>query len=433
MERAADAPRRLNDCVREGFAEDRMPPISPRDANRATVLLVALRVGYAYNWFAIGPALPAIGLAFGVGPAGWGLLVAAFLVGAGLFQVPAGFLARRYGARVVSLVGVGLLAVGAGASAGAPNFPALLALRLIAGIGAAFFFSPAIGLVASLYPEGRRGVPVGGFSSAFSLGAALGILGSSVLVPVVGWRLALAFGGGMLGVLVLVAWAWIPRGAGPPDRAPPESKTPAALRFRGVWAIGFAFIGLEGGSFATGQFVVPYGETILGWSALLAGAVGMMFVLPSVVGGPVGGSVAERYRNHRTQFVAVTVAGAAVLLALPFAGVAAAVGIGIVFSFAYGFAYAVMYVLPHYWKNVPAREVPLAIGLFNSIQLAGGAAVSAIFGWVVSVRSYSVAWTFLAVVMVATLVALVALPPTAAASVDPPPAGAPAPAPGRAP
>ncbi|MGA8664181.1 MAG: MFS transporter [Thermoplasmata archaeon] len=403
-----------------------MPPVSTREANRATALLVALRVGYAYNWFALGPALPAIGMAFGVGPAGWGLLVAAFLVGAGLFQVPAGLLARRFGARTVVLAGAALLAGGAAVSALAPNYPALLALRLLAGIGAGLFFSPAIGLVASLYPEGHRGVPVGGFSSAFSLGAALGILGSSVLVPVVGWRLALAMGGGMLAVLTVTAWWLLPGSAGAPDRAPSTGRVPVAFRMRGVWAIGVAFIGLEGAAFATGQFVVPYGETILGWSALLAGAVGMMFVLPSVVGGPVGGSVAERYRNHRTQFVAVTVAGAAVLLALPLAGVLVAIGIGAVFSFAYGVAYAVMYVIPHYWRGLPAGEVPLAIGLFNSIQLAGGAGVSALFGWVVAVRSYSVAWTFLAAAMVVTLLALVALPATPARGDDPPAAAAPA-------
>jgi predicted MFS family arabinose efflux permease len=389
-----------------------MGAVSVREANRATALLVALRVGYAYNWFAIGPALPAIGLAFGVGPADWGILVAAFLVGAGLFQVPAGLVARRFGARIVSLVGVALLAGGALASAWAPDFLALVILRTLAGVGAGLFFSPAIGLVASLYPEGHRGVPVGGFSSAFSLGAALGILGSSILVPEVGWRLALAFGGGGLAVITAIATLLIPRAAGGPDRTPRTSRTPAALRFRGVWAIGLAFIGLEGAAFATGQFLVPYGEIVLGWSALVAGAVGMMFVLPSVIGGPVGGTVAERYRNHRTQFVVVTLAGAGVLLALPLAGIAVAVGIGVVFSFAYGFVYAVMYVLPHYWRNIPAGEIPLAIGLFNSIQLAGGAGISALFGWVVAVRSYSVAWTFLAVVMVGTLVALAALPAT---------------------
>jgi ACDE family multidrug resistance protein len=387
------------------------PVLSPRAVRRATILLIALRIGYAYNWFDVGPGLPAIGAEFGVGIADWGLLIAAFLVGAGLFQVPAGFLARRYGSRWLSLWGTALLAVGSLAGAFAPNFATLLALRLLSGVGAALFFSPAIGLVASLYPEGRRGVPVGTFSSAFSAGAALGLVGSSALVPLVGWRWALAVGGLALAVITLAAVLGIPRSAGAPTRDRPTAGWPAALRFRGTWVVGLAFIGLEGASFATGQFIVPYGETVLGWAALLAGGVGMMFVLPSVFGGPLGGSVAEHHSNHRTQFVVTTVVAASVLLTLPFVGWVGAIAIGTVFSFGYGVIYAVMYVLPHYWRSVPAGEIPLAIGLFNSIQLAGGAVVSAAFGWVVAEHGYSVGWWFLSGAMVVFLVALLALPP----------------------
>jgi MFS family permease len=192
-----------------------------------------------------------------------------------------------------------------------------------------------------------------------------------------------------------------------------------------VLALGVAFVGFEGATFATGQFVVPWGEVIRLWPAWLAGAVGSAFVLPSVVGGPVGGVVSERSMRHRTQLVGVTVAGAAALAALPIAGIAAALAIGSVFSFAYGFVYAVMYVLPHYWPELPAREIPLAIGVFNAIQLGGGALVSAVFGWVVQFRSYALAWEVVAVAQVATLVALLALPPTGG---DRRPAGA-APAP----
>lgn len=383
-------------------------------------MLIALRVGYAYNWFDTGPALPAIGAAFSVGPAELGLLVAVFLVGAGLLQVPAGILARRYGARLVSVAGVGLLAVAGAASAVAPSFDALLALRFAAGVGAALFFSPAIGLVASLYPPGRRGLPVGTFSSAFSAGAALGIVGSSLLLPVVGWRGALLIGGVVLGALALLALFAIPGTAG----AAPRSRTrtgrwPMALRYPGVWAVGFAFVGIEGAAFATGQFIVPFGESVRGWSILLAGAVGMMFVFPSVFGGPVGGSLAERYRNHRTQFVLATVTAAGVLTLVPLAGVVAAVLIGVVFSFAYGAIYAVMYVLPHFWTAIPPEEIPIAIGLFNSIQLSGGALLSFLFGWVVAVASYDAAWEFLAAMTVVTLVFLVALPATASAAGPP--------------
>jgi len=404
----------------------RTEPVAPGVALRATTALIALRVAYAYNWFDVGPALPQIGSTFHVGPAQWGVLVAAFLVSAGLFQVPAGFLARRYGSRSISLVGAGLLAVGGAASGAAPSFTALVSLRLVAGVGAALFFSPAIGLVASLYPPGRRGIPVGVFSSAFSLGSALGIVVTALVLPTLGWQLSLVLGGAILGVPTVVSLALVPRsvGAPPPRRPAPSRALPAGLRYRGVWAVGIAFIGLEGATSATAQFVVPWGESVQGWSIALAGVVGMMFVLPSFAGGPLGGRVAERHKNHRTQFLVATLVGAGVLALLPWAGLVVAIVVGLVFSICYGVIYAVMYVLPHYWREVPAEEIPLAIGLLNSIQLAGGAAVSAAFGAIVAATSYSVAWEALVGMTLATLVVLVFLPATESVSPAGPPASA---------
>ena len=112
-----------------------------------------------------------------------------------------------------------------------------------------------------------------------------------MLVPIVDWRAALALGGIGLGALTVLAVFAIPRAAGAPGPRPagPRPLLPAALRFRGVWAIGLAFVGFEGATFAASQFIVPFGEVIRGWSGVIAGTVGMMFVLPSVVGGPVGG------------------------------------------------------------------------------------------------------------------------------------------------
>jgi hypothetical protein len=119
--------------------------------------------------------------------------------------------------------------------------------------------------------------------------------------------------------------------------------------------------------------------------------------------------------------------GAAVLVVLPWAGVAAAIAIGTVFAFSYGIIYAVMYVVPLFWREVPTEEVPLAIGLLNAIQLAGGAAVSPLFGEIVERSSYAVAWEALAAMMVVTLVALVLLPATPAASDGPRGEGGPVP------
>lgn len=380
-------------------------------AHRATWVLIAVRAGYAYNWFTIGPALPAIGAEFNVGPAEWGLLIAAFLIAAGLLQVPAGMLSRRYGSRPVALAGAALLGVASIASALSPSFAVLVAMRVLAGAGAALFFSPAIGLVGSLFPEGQRGLPVGTFSSAFSGGAAAGVFFSAILVGVVGWRWDIALGGVALLLLTLGAFLVIPRSAGAPSRRP-APRVPRALKLGSLWAIGIAFIGLEAASFATGQFIVPYGTLILGWSAAVAGAVGIAFILPSVAGGPVGGMLAERSARRRTQFLVTSLVVTVLVIAIPWVGLVPMLFIGSVFAFCYGFIYAVMYVLPAYLPGLPSDEIPIGIGLFNSIQLSGGALVSWFFGWIVAVAGYTIAWTVLGLVVALPLAALYFVPRT---------------------
>jgi predicted MFS family arabinose efflux permease len=379
---------------------------------RATLLLIALRTAYAYNWFSIGPALPSVSAAFGVPPSAWGGLIAAFLIGAGALQVPSGLLARRYGTRSISLVGAALLGGAALASGFAPSYLALVALRGLAGAGAGLFFSPAIALVGSLHPEGRRGVPVGVFSSAFSAGAGLGVLGSALLIPWIGWRGSLLFGGVVLLALTLPSvWA-IPATVGQPPRTPPRRGLPFALRSPAVWAMGIAFIGLEGVSLSAGQYFVPFAESVHGWAPPLAGAIGALFVFPSFFGGPVGGRLTERSTRRRTQMALATAVPAALILLVPYAGLAGTAAIGIAFSVSYGMVYAMMYVLAPYLPGLPPDEVPLAIGLFNGIQLCGGAAVAFAAAIVVGTWGYSAAWTMLGVATLAPLAVLAWVPRT---------------------
>ncbi|MHB1434853.1 MAG: MFS transporter [Thermoplasmata archaeon] len=389
------------------------PPASP---GRSLAVLIALRIGYAYNWFNVSAALPGIGAQFDVGPGEWGLLLAAFLVAAGVMQVPAGLLSRRFGARALSLAGAGLLGAASLAGAFAPSFDALLALRAVAGTGAALFFSPAIGLVAGLYPEGKRGLPLGSFTTAFSAGAALGVFGSALLVSATSWPVAFLAGGIGLLVLTGVGAAVIPKSVGSPARRPASEESRRAvrdvLRSPALWAIGIAFIGLEGAAFATGQFLLPFGLAFRGWSPALAGAIEAMFLLPSVAGGPLGGPLAERSTFRRAQLlIGGSLAGISVVF-LPWAGAGAALAIGIVFAFTYGFVYSVMYVLPHYLPGLSSPEIPLAIGLFNSVQLAGGGLVALAFGQIVAASGYTVAWVALGFIVIGTLAAMLIVPRT---------------------
>ncbi|MHB8352293.1 MAG: MFS transporter, partial [Thermoplasmata archaeon] len=187
---------------------------------------------------------------------------------------------------------------------------------------------------------------------------------------------------------------------------------PAVLRSRAVWVIGFSFIGIEGASLAAGQFFVPYAEVSRGWSAPLAGIVGTLFVVPSLFGGPVGGWIAETFTNRRSQLAALTAGPSLLLVAIPWLSVAGVAAVATIFAVAVGMVYAIMYILPPYLPGIHDEDVPLAIGLFNGIQLAGGAVVAGIVGWVAATAGYDWAWGALGVGAVLTLVALPLLPAT---------------------
>jgi predicted MFS family arabinose efflux permease len=395
-------------------------------AGQATVALTALRILYAVNWFDIGPGLPAIGRDLGVGPGEWGLLLAAFFAGAGLLQVPAGLLARRYGTRSVAFGGALLLGAGALGTGLAPNFATLVALRAIAGAGSGLFFSPAIALVAGLHPEGRRGVPVGVFSSAYTLGAGLGVFAGALLLAPLGWRGVLFLGGALLLLMVPLAAAIVPKDAGgAPSASYRPRGVPRAFRSRGVWVLGVAFIGLEGASLSAAQYFAPYAEIVRGWAPALAGGIAALFVFPSFFGGPLGGWLTERFSNRRAQLALFTALPAAPLVLIPWLGPGPIAAIATVFAFSFGMVYAIMYVLPPYLPELPREELPLAIGLFNGVQLAGGAVVASIAGWAVATYGYSAAWFVLGGAALATLLVLPAFPRTGSRPYGRPPGSAP--------
>ena len=82
------------------------------------------------------------------------------------------------------------------------------------------------------------------------------------------------------------------------------------------------------------------------------------------------------------------------------------------FSVGYGMVYAMMYVLAYYLPNVETSDVPLAIGLFNGIQLAGGACVSLLMGEAIARWGYTPAWEALAAMVLLPLSLLLLVPRT---------------------
>jgi MFS transporter, ACDE family, multidrug resistance protein len=365
-----------------------------RRAGAAATLLVA-RAVYAYNWYDIGGVLPLVGEHFAIGTVDRGIVLAAFLVGAAVFQLPAGYVAMRWGSRATSIAALGVMGAFALASAASPSWVVLLLLRFGAGGGAAFFFAPALGLVTAYYPSGRRGFMIGAYNAAFSGGSAVGLFVSAFVGPLWGWAVPLGLGGALLLAVMAVAALTLPP---TPDEVRIASKqlvreSAPVLRSRGLWAVAVGGAGLWGGFYIAAQYFVNFAHAVHpGWSLAVAAAAPTVMIVVEIAGGPLGGWFGERSRDMRRGLVAWGVVAGIVLAAVPWLGLAAAVVAFAVLGFSAGVTFALLYLIPTYLPEVTGHVVALGLGLVNFVQILLGSAIALGFALIAAGPGYAWAW-----------------------------------------
>src|SRR5919107_214998 len=105
-----------------------------------------------------------------------------------VFLLTAGSLADRFGRRKLFLIGLTLFSAASGLCAIAPGSGALIAARIVQGLGAAVVFPSSLAILAEAYqgPDRRRAIGVWG--ATIGLAFAAGPLVGGLLVDAFGWR-----------------------------------------------------------------------------------------------------------------------------------------------------------------------------------------------------------------------------------------------------
>ncbi len=400
-----------------------MTELSRSERRAAATVLVLARIVYAFSWYNIGAVLPLVGKGLDASTGELGIVLGAFLVGAGVFQVPAGFWAMRRGYRSTSIFALALMGTFCLASAFSPNWIVLALLRFGAGAGAAFFFAPALGLVSSYYPVGSRGPVIGIYNSGFAIGSAIGLLGGALIGAFAGWQWALAVGGLALLVLCVGSAASLPplRMVGPPAdwKSAWKSGRPI-LTSRNLWALALGLCGAWAAFYIAAQYFVQFAKSVHpGWPVALAAGLPTVLILMEVAGGPIGGWFAERKADMRRILVLWGIASGAGLVLIPFLPLEALWPLFIFLGFADGVLFAVLYLVPTYLPEGRGENTALAIGFVNAIQLFAGSLFAVLFGVLVGAVGYTVSWVFAAVLTVAFLPLLLFLKVPRSGSADP--------------
>jgi EmrB/QacA subfamily drug resistance transporter len=153
-------------------------------------------------------ALPAINRDLGVGLQGQQWIVNGYLLSLSALLLVAGSLADLFGRRRVFLYGLGLFGLASLACGLAPTGGALIAFRLVQGVGAALVMPTTLALVAATFEGEERGAAVGSWASWGAVAAAVGPLVAGVLIGTLSWRSIFFLGLPLVaGAMVIAVWA----------------------------------------------------------------------------------------------------------------------------------------------------------------------------------------------------------------------------------
>jgi MFS family permease len=139
-----------------------------------------------------------------------GLSASAYLTGAVLGALLFGWLTDRFGRKRLFFVTLGVYVLATAATAFSQDFATFALFRFLTGAGIGGEYSAINSAIQELIPARYRGRTDLGVNGSFWVGAALGAIGSSLLLqpgrlpPDLGWRLAFGLGAALgLGILFL--------------------------------------------------------------------------------------------------------------------------------------------------------------------------------------------------------------------------------------
>ena len=151
------------------------------------VLGLAGFIVMADNWV-VSPLLPTVAREFSVDPARAGVLIAAYMLPFGLFQLLYGPLADRFGKLRVVTISLALFTVATALCASATGLADLTAFRALTGVFAAATMPVSLALIGDLVPMQGRQKAIATFMGIAFLGQATSMTIGGTIAALSSWR-----------------------------------------------------------------------------------------------------------------------------------------------------------------------------------------------------------------------------------------------------
>jgi predicted MFS family arabinose efflux permease len=369
---------------------------------RIVLLIANLVTGMAI----LGPAgmLPELAAGLGVSITAAGLLVTAgaviLCIGSPLMVWATSHLDRRLLlAGTLAVVGLGNIA-----SAFAPDYTALLALRIVIMAFAALVTPQAASTVALIVPAAERGAAIVFIFLGFTLAVAAGIPLVTFLATSAGWQAAFAFIGVAAlanAALCIVALPPATRGA-----AISLSSWTSLVRHRAILPLLLLTVVQVSGQFAVFTYLAPLLKRLAGAGTETIAAFFSLFGVAGFVGNMIATRLVTTLKPFRTSLVALSTILVGFLLFSLGAGVLVAMGAGIAL---WGLGFAAINSMQQARLVAVKPDLSSASVALNTSGIYIGQAIGSALGGFLLAHDLPQAIGFVAVVLMIAALGVLAL------------------------
>lgn len=266
--------------------------LSTRQVFLAEVALAVGGFGIGTGEFGIMGLLPDVASDIHVSIPVAGHVISAYAIGVVVGAPVIAVLASRLSRRTLLLALMIVFAIGNLASALAPNYGWLTALRFLTGLPHGAYFGVASLVAANMAPPNQRARAVGRVMLGLAIATLVGVPLATSLGQMLGWRAAFVAVGAIGALTVLLILRFVPADEADVEASP--FRELGALRSLQVWlTLGIGAVG-SGGMFAVFSYITPMLVNVSGIREALVPFVLLVFGTGMIIGNVAGSRLADR-------------------------------------------------------------------------------------------------------------------------------------------
>lgn len=248
--------------------------------------------GIGTGEFVIMGLLPNVAGNLGISVIQAGHAISAYALGVVIGAPLIAVIAARWPRHRLLLALMACFAAGNFASALAPNYSSLIAIRFVAGLPHGAYFGVASLVAASLVPATERARAVGRMMLGLTGATLAGVPLATWIGQMLGWRAAFVLVGAIGVLTCALIFSWVPRDV--PIKGASPARELSALRRKQVWlTLGVGSVGF-GGLFCVLSYITPTLTQLAGLPDRLVPFVLVAFGVGMVLGNLIGSWLADR-------------------------------------------------------------------------------------------------------------------------------------------